>query len=172
VVLDSVRADEQPGADLGVGQAVTGQPRDLGFLSGKLLAGRVGSLGYALVGGFPGSHQLAAGPFGEGFHADGGQQVAGGAELFASVGAAVLAAQPLAVQQVSPSQFRAEPGPAEPVDRLPVQALRGPAIAYQGAAACLDAQSPVGSTGLSGFREPAHGLGRQLPVPGTGGGLD
>jgi hypothetical protein len=32
VVLDCVRGDEQPGTDLGVGQAVAGQPRDLGFL--------------------------------------------------------------------------------------------------------------------------------------------
>ena len=30
VVLDGVGADEQPGADLGVGQAVAGQQRDLG----------------------------------------------------------------------------------------------------------------------------------------------
>jgi len=40
-------------------------------------------------------------------------------------------------------QFRAQPGAAEPVDRLPVQVLRGPALADQRAAARLDAQSPV-----------------------------
>jgi hypothetical protein len=36
VVLDSTRADEQPGADFGVGQAITGQPGDLGFLRGQV----------------------------------------------------------------------------------------------------------------------------------------
>ena len=39
VVLGGVGADEQPGADLGVGQAVAGQQRDLRFLGGQLLAG-------------------------------------------------------------------------------------------------------------------------------------
>jgi hypothetical protein len=34
-----VGADEQPGADLRVGQAVAGQLRDLDFLDGQLLAG-------------------------------------------------------------------------------------------------------------------------------------
>jgi hypothetical protein len=32
VVLDGVGADEQPGADLRIGQPVAGQPRDLGLL--------------------------------------------------------------------------------------------------------------------------------------------
>ena len=39
VVLDGARADEQPGADLRVGQAVAGQPRDLGLLGGQLCPG-------------------------------------------------------------------------------------------------------------------------------------
>jgi hypothetical protein len=34
VVLDRARADEQPGADLRVGQTVAGQPRDLRLLGG------------------------------------------------------------------------------------------------------------------------------------------
>jgi hypothetical protein len=39
VVLDRARADEQPGADLRVGRAVPGQPRDLGLLGGQRVAG-------------------------------------------------------------------------------------------------------------------------------------
>jgi hypothetical protein len=35
VVLDRARADEQPGGDLGVGQAIPGQPGDLGLLRGE-----------------------------------------------------------------------------------------------------------------------------------------
>jgi hypothetical protein len=102
VVLDGVGTDEQPGADLRVGQTIVGQPRDLAFLGGQLLAGRGGSLGGALAGGLPGRPQFAAGSFGEGLHADGRQQVMGGPELIAGVGAAVLAAQPFAVEQVRP----------------------------------------------------------------------
>jgi len=39
VVPDGARTEEQPRGDLGVGQAVAGQPRDLGFLRGQLGAG-------------------------------------------------------------------------------------------------------------------------------------
>ena len=58
VVLHRAGADEQPGGDLRIGQAVPGQPGDLGLLGGQLAAGRHG----ALAGGLPGSRQLAAGP--------------------------------------------------------------------------------------------------------------
>ena len=37
VVLDGACAEEQPGADLGIRQAVTGQPGDLGLLRGQLI---------------------------------------------------------------------------------------------------------------------------------------
>ena len=37
VVLDGACAEEQPGADLGIRQAVAGQPRDLGLLRGQLI---------------------------------------------------------------------------------------------------------------------------------------
>src|ERR1700677_2463084 len=39
VVCGRPRADEQPGADLGVRQAVSAQPRDLGFLRGQPITG-------------------------------------------------------------------------------------------------------------------------------------
>ena len=39
VVLDRAGADEQPGADLRVGQPLAGQPGDLGLLGGQLIAG-------------------------------------------------------------------------------------------------------------------------------------
>src|SRR6202453_1084400 len=53
VVLDGMGADKQPGADLGVGQAVAGQPRDLGLLCGQLVAGRGGGARGAPAGGVP-----------------------------------------------------------------------------------------------------------------------
>ena len=52
-----------------------------------------------------------------------------GAQLGAGVHPAVLAAQPLSVQQAGPGQFRAELGPAQPVDRLAVLVLGGAALA-------------------------------------------
>src|SRR4051812_23727638 len=39
VVLDGARAHEEPGSDLGVGQAIAGQPGDLGLPGGELGAG-------------------------------------------------------------------------------------------------------------------------------------
>ena len=44
-----------------------------------------------------------------------------GAQLLVRIEAAVLAAQPLAVKQVGAGQLDADPGPAEPLDRLGVQ---------------------------------------------------
>ena len=61
VVLDRARADEQPGADLRVGQALAGQPRDLGLLGGQLAGGLHGPLAGSLVG----RRQLAPGRVGE-----------------------------------------------------------------------------------------------------------
>jgi hypothetical protein len=66
-----------------------------------------------------------------------------GPKLRASVGAAVLPAQPLPVQQVGAGQFRAQQGAAEPADRLAVQVLGDVAPAQQGAGARLDAQAEV-----------------------------
>src|SRR5579859_6334107 len=44
VVLDRAGADEQPGADLRIGQAVPGQPGDLGLPGGQLASGLHGAL--------------------------------------------------------------------------------------------------------------------------------
>src|SRR5258708_25773332 len=61
VVLDGARAHEQLGGDLRVGQAVGGQPGDLGLPGGQLEGGLGGALAYSLAGG----PQLARGPLGE-----------------------------------------------------------------------------------------------------------
>jgi hypothetical protein len=45
VVLDGACAQEQPGADLGIRQAVAGQPRDLGLLRGQLFIA-IGDAGF------------------------------------------------------------------------------------------------------------------------------
>jgi hypothetical protein len=111
----------QPGADLGVGQAVAGQPGYLGLLGGQLIGGLDG----ALAGGLAGSRQLAAGPLAERLDAHRRQHVAGGAQLLARVGAAALAAQPLAVEQVSARELATDAGTAQPADRLAVETVGG-----------------------------------------------
>ena len=120
VVLDRARADEQPRADLGVGEPLVGQPRDLGLLGGQRFAGltgsRVGGSRGALADGLAGSRQLAAGPLGEPLHAHRVQHAVGGAQLLPRVHAAALAAQPLPVEQVTAGQLGTEPGAAQVVD--------------------------------------------------------
>ena len=66
----------------------------------------------------------------------------------ARVDAAVLAAQPLAVEQVRAGELGTQPGPAEPLDRLAVQALGGLAVAQQRPRARLDPERPVGAARL------------------------
>src|SRR5918994_4655717 len=50
VVLDGAGADEQPGSNLGVGEAVAGEPRDLGLLGGEVLASLDAAFAGALAG--------------------------------------------------------------------------------------------------------------------------
>ena len=124
-------ADEESGADLGVGQAVPGKPCDLGFLRGQFLAGGGGGLGGALAGGFAGGQQLAAGPFGECLHLHRVQHAVGGTQLVPSLRAAALAAQPLAVQQVGAGELGAKLGTAQSVNRLLVQAIGRVVLGHQ-----------------------------------------
>ena len=54
-----------------------------------------------------------------------GEHLVRGAQLLAGVDAAVLAAQPLAVEQVRAGERDADAGAAEPLDRLAVEPLGG-----------------------------------------------
>ncbi len=149
VVLDRARADEQPRADLRVGEPFVGQPRHLGLLGGQrittgLVGTRADGLPDALADGLAGGHQLAAGPLGERLHAHRVQHAVGGAQLLPRVHAAVLPAQPLPVEQVTAGQFGTDAGAAEAVDGLTVQPLGGLALAEQGPEAGLDPQRPLG----------------------------
>src|SRR5580704_13221548 len=150
VVLDRARADEQPGADLRVGQAVAGQPRDLGLLGRQLAGGLDGSL----ADGGAGGRQLAAGPAGERVDAHRIQHAVGYAQLLAGVSAAALAAQPLAVEQVSAGELRADAGTAQPFDRLPVQSVGGLALAEQGTDEGFDPQRPLGRYHAGALGQP------------------
>ena len=106
-------------ADLGIGAPVSGQPGDVLLLRGELGV-RVDLASADLLAG---GEQLPAGAFGEGLGADRGEQVVGGAQLVAGVDPPVLAAQPLAVQQVGAGEVGPQRGAAEPLDRLGVAPL-------------------------------------------------
>src|SRR5438445_2057256 len=74
VVLDRSWTDEQPGADLRVGESVAGEPGDLGPLGGQLVPGLDGALADSLAGG----QELAPGPLGEPLDAHRRQHLVGG----------------------------------------------------------------------------------------------
>ncbi len=95
-----------------------------------------------------------------------------GPQLRPGVHPAVLAAQPLAVQQVSAGQFRAELSAAEPVDRLAVQALGGLALAHQRTGAGLDPEAEVGPARLGMAGQPVERLAGQVGIAAADRGLD
>ena len=101
--LDRARAEEEPAADLGVREPVAGEPGDLPLLGRQLVA----RLGRPLADLLAGRRQLAPSALGEGFHADRDEQVVGRSQLLPGVDAAILPPQPLAVEQVRPSQLGA-----------------------------------------------------------------
>src|ERR1700733_2177899 len=114
--FDGPGAEEQLGPDLPVGTAVGGEPGDVRLLRGEL-ADRLGRwLAHRVAGG----QQLTPGALSERLDAHRGEQAMGGPQLGAGVLAPVLAAQPLAVQQVRAGYGRAHEGTAEPLDRLAV----------------------------------------------------
>jgi hypothetical protein len=131
--LDAAPAPAVP-ADLRVRQAITSEPSDLLLLRRELHARLGAALAYLLAGG----QQLPAGAFGERLHADREEQVAGSAKLLAYVATPARAAQPLPVEKVRAGELRREPGPAQPVDRFPVELLGGGGVAQQGPRARLD----------------------------------
>ena len=72
-----------------------------------------------------GRQQLTAGALGERLHADRRELVVRGAQLRTRVDPAILAAQPLAVEQVRAGELGPQPGAAQPLDRLAIQPLGG-----------------------------------------------
>lgn len=114
-----VRAEEQLGADLGVGEPLAGQMRDLDLLRGERRRGGTVVPGHRLAGG----PQLADGAFGERTRTEPREQRVCLAQLLPGVGAAALPPQPFPVQQVRPGGLHRHPAAAEPFDRLPVQLL-------------------------------------------------
>jgi hypothetical protein len=105
VVLHRAHADEQPGADLLVRQALAGQPCDQGLLGGQLATGDDG----AFAGGLAGGLQFAPGSLGEPLDAHRLQHGVGGTQLCPCVEASSLAAQPLFISSMRPESPEGPP---------------------------------------------------------------
>src|SRR5918999_5351977 len=150
VVFDGARTDEQPLADLGVGQAVAGEPGDLGLLGGEVLA----RLDGALTGALAGRRELALGTRGEGLDTHPDEHLVGGAQLFARVEAPALAAQPLAEEQMGTRELYAHARALKPLDRLPIEAVGGLAVAQQRSRTGFGPGRPLGTRSSGHRRKP------------------
>src|ERR687898_3229940 len=125
--FDRAGADEEAGPDLRVGQSVTGEAGDLLLLRRELVARLGGALANLLARG----EQLMARSIREPLRAHGREHVVRAAQLVAGVDPPVLAAQPLAIQEVRARELRTQRGAAQPIDRLEIEALGKLALAEQ-----------------------------------------
>src|SRR5690349_9908737 len=98
--LDRVRADEESCADLWVGQALLGQPCDLGLLRCKRLV-----RGVAAADRLPSRTKAAASTLGEGVGAHRSEHLMGGAQMLPGLAAPFLPTQPFPVDQVGTRQI-------------------------------------------------------------------
>ena len=101
--LHRARTEEQPRTDLRVRKPVAGQMGDLPLLRGQIIARLNRPLAHRLAG----RPRLAAGALGERLHADRYELVVRGAELGPRVDPAMLASQPLAIEQVRAGELGA-----------------------------------------------------------------
>ena len=142
-------------ADLGVGEAVAGEPGDVRLLGCELAARVVGALPRRLARG----QELVTGALGERLGPDVGERVVGGSELLARVDAAVLATQPFAVEEPGAGEVDHATAGREPLDGLAVEGLRSRSLAEQRARAGLDAERPVGAARLRAFAQAVERRG-------------
>src|SRR5690242_12171784 len=97
-------ADEQFRADLRIGAAVSGQPGDVFFLWSELDSSVDLPFTHLLAGG----EQLSPGSFGECVGPHHCKQLVGGVQLVTCVDSAVLASEPLAVEEVGAGEVGLE----------------------------------------------------------------
>src|SRR3954465_8283885 len=136
--LDSPRAQEEPRPDLRVRQPIGGKQRDLPLLRGQIVPRLDDPPPHLLAGGL----KLLAGALGERLHADRGEHLVGRAQLVARVDPAILAAQPLPVEQMSAGELGTKRGPRQSLDGLAMQALGALTLAQECPAARLYSPAP------------------------------
>ena len=102
------------------------------------------------------------GTFGERVHPDLGEHVVGDAELVSGIHTAVLATQPLTVEQVRTGVLGPERSSAEAFDGLSILLFRRLAVADKRLATRKDAPAPVGFAPPGSVSEPLEGVGWPL----------
>ena len=117
--MDGTRADEQPGSDLRIGEAVAGEPSDLGLLGGQLDCG----VDAAFAGGLAGGQQFAAGPFGERLTPMLSSMSWAAWSWAARVEATSFASQPFPIEQMTAGELSTQRECGRGADRLPVEAV-------------------------------------------------
>src|SRR3954454_20192135 len=117
--LHGARAEEEPGTDVRIREALARQARDLPLLGGENIARRNGPLAHLLAR----RQQLAPGALGESLHPDRRELVVCRTKLGACVDPPIPAPQPLPVEQLSPGEVGAPPGSCQSLDRLAMQAF-------------------------------------------------
>jgi hypothetical protein len=116
--------------------------------------------------------ELAAGALGERLHADRGELVVGGTELGTRVDTAMLAAQPLPVEQMRAGELRPQRRAAQAVERLAMEPVGGAALAQQRAGARLDAGRGVRAGRRRGPRQALERRPCDRGLARPHGGLD
>ena len=114
--------------------------------------------------GLAGGQQLAAGALGERLGPEAAEVGVGAAQLLARVRAAVLAPQPLAVQEPAAGEFDRRAAAREPLDRLAVERL---VVVHQRAAARFDPERPLGAAGLRAFAQALERGGGLVRLAGA-----
>src|SRR4051812_34183056 len=161
--LNGPRAEEEPRTDLRIRQAIAGQACDLPLLRGQVVAGLDRPLAHLLACRL----KLFTCALGEPLHPDRDEHFVGAAQLLARVDPAVLAAQPLSVEQMSPGELGTKPGPCQSLDRLAMQALGTLTLAHECPAARLYSPAPVGGAGRGGRYHALERTGRDVGPRGA-----
>src|SRR5918995_311602 len=168
VVLNRPGADEELGADVGVGEPVAGESGDLSLLRCEVVPRFHAALPRGLTGGL----ELATSALGEGLHAHLGQHLVGDPQLLARVTAPALATKPFAVDEVGAREKRPDPAAPEPLDRPAVELVGALVLGEHCPRAGLDPQRPVGAARLRGLGEPLEGGDGEVGPRAAGGRLD
>ena len=119
VPLHCARAQEKPGADLRIREPVQSQLSDLELLGSELIS----RFGRARTQMLAGSHRLALGALGKCDHPARSKHLMGGTEVRACLDPAPLAAQPLAVDELSTRKPSLQTRSAQVFDRGPIEAI-------------------------------------------------
>src|SRR4051812_40978252 len=160
VVLDRPRADEEPSADLVIGEAFAREPRDLQLLGGQILA----RLGRAPARPLARGQQLTRHALRERLDIHGREHLLCDAQVLAGLQPTALAAQPFAVLEVGAGELDSDPRAAEPLDRLAVQRVSDVALAHERSAARLKPEGPVGPARTRQRGQAVDGLSCALAI--------